>query len=85
VADGVRDLLAMEPGTRIDTSLPFKDLGLDSRMTVALRNRLADLTGLRLPTTLLFDFPTPDLLGRELADRLRSAASAARDLTERPC
>ncbi|MFE3146070.1 type I polyketide synthase [Streptomyces sp. NPDC059218] len=83
VADGLRGVLGAPQDSPVETSLAFTDLGLDSRMVMALRTRLAERTGLRLPPTLLFDFPTPDLLSRELAERLRSQRPHV-DLTERP-
>ncbi|MEU5980657.1 SDR family NAD(P)-dependent oxidoreductase, partial [Streptomyces sp. NPDC047315] len=48
----------------------FKDLGFDSLAAVQLRNRLVDITGLELPSSMLFDFPSPARLTAELHKEL---------------
>jgi acyl carrier protein len=49
---------------------PFKELGFDSLSAVEFRNALAALTGVRLPATLAFDYPSPGELTRHLLTEL---------------
>ncbi|MET8467200.1 beta-ketoacyl reductase, partial [Micromonospora zamorensis] len=58
----------------VDPDLEFTGLGFTSLAAVELRNGLNAATGLSLPATLTFDYPTP----RALADHLLSTLAPAR-------
>ncbi|MFF8016638.1 SDR family NAD(P)-dependent oxidoreductase [Streptomyces sp. NPDC007929] len=78
VLEQVAAVLEQTDVRRVDPHAAFKDLGFDSLMTVELRDALAAATGLKLPSGLLFDHPTPAALIAHLTTLLAGPDTAAR-------
>ncbi|MFG3410368.1 SDR family NAD(P)-dependent oxidoreductase, partial [Streptomyces sp. NPDC048142] len=77
VDEHVAAVLAYGPGERVEGHTPFQKAGFSSLMATELRAALAAATGLRLPTGLLFDHPTPDALTTLVESELIGAAAAS--------
>ncbi|MFI5582090.1 SDR family NAD(P)-dependent oxidoreductase [Streptomyces sp. NPDC051822] len=68
-------VLGYDSASEIEPRRTFKELGIDSAMVVELRNRLVTATGRKLPTTVVYDHPSPAALAALLADAQPGAAA----------
>jgi len=66
IRTGAASVLGHTSAGSIAADRAFGDLGFDSLTSLEMRQHLASVTGLKLPATLLFDYPTPVRLAEHL-------------------
>ncbi|MCA1224072.1 type I polyketide synthase, partial [Streptomyces sp. 8L] len=76
-------ILGYDGRDTIGADRTFREFGLDSLTAVELRNRLNAITGSRLGTTAVFDYPTARTLADHLAGQLTPSGETAETTSSR--
>jgi len=80
VIDAARKVMGYADAGQIRNDQPLMEQGLDSLLSVELRNLLSDSLAISLPVGLLFNYPSIDDVCRYLADALKIAPDTATDI-----
>lgn len=82
VYSAIAKVMHLDANHTIAADRSLQEMGLDSMMATALKNRLTQATGMTLSPALLFDYPTPQTLINYLSQKAFSGRDAVVD--ERP-
>jgi acyl transferase domain-containing protein/acyl carrier protein len=61
----------------VEPDRSFNEVGFDSLSATGFRNKLSLVTGMKLPVSLIFDYPTPRILAEHLVGELAPAEAEA--------
>jgi Dehydrogenases with different specificities (related to short-chain alcohol dehydrogenases) len=76
VREQVVQVLGFEPAFPVDPNKPFKELGMDSLMTIELAKMLSIDVGRPVPAAMVFTYPTASAIAAYLLDELFPQVSA---------
>ncbi|CAM4046658.1 type I polyketide synthase [Nocardia ninae] len=66
----IASVLGHSDATSVEPDRPFQELGFDSLTAVELRNQLGAVSGVRLPSTVVFDYPSAGALAGYLGEQI---------------
>ncbi|XHU08907.1 type I polyketide synthase [Amycolatopsis sp. WGS_07] len=66
----------------VEADRSFNEVGFDSLSATGFRNKLSLVTGLKLPVSLIFDYPTPRILAEHLVSELAPAEAEPEPLSD---
>ncbi|KIX76544.1 hypothetical protein SF12_18330 [Streptomyces sp. MBRL 601] len=75
----VADVLGHQEVDGVAARSGFAELGFDSLTAVEIRGRIAQATGLALPNSMIFDYPTPAALAAHLAEEIAAYVTPSAD------
>lgn len=76
VTEHVASVLLIDPA-ELDTSRAFSEIGMNSLTAVELRNRIDESTAFPVPSSLVFDYPTPAAVAHHLLTEFEKAEDGA--------
>jgi acyl carrier protein len=72
------------PVEKIEKTSPLMEQGIDSLMTVELKNRLSNVLGIAVPETLFFSYPTIEKVTQYFLNEIIQFENSEEDVIEDP-